>query len=200
MKNGLLIWNVVLTVIAGYLLITHFGSKKTGAAGGRHTGQDSAAVKNEFRIAYFEMDSVEANFEMVKDIKSEIGKKEDAINIELDRLGKEHQNKLMFYQNKQKEMTQQEYESAALDLRKSEQNIANRKQALDQEYSDFAMRKMKDIKLKIEEFVREYNKTKNYSYIVAEEPGFFYFKDTVYNITADVIKGLNAIYKTDKKN
>ena len=28
MKNGLLIWNAVLTLVAGYLLFTHFTSKK----------------------------------------------------------------------------------------------------------------------------------------------------------------------------
>jgi outer membrane protein len=58
---------------------------------------------------------------------------------------------------------------------------------------------MKDIKSKIEEFVKEYNETRNYSYIVAEEPGFFYYKDSIYNITSDVIKGLNGKYKPSKK-
>ena len=28
MKNGLLIWNVVLTLVAGYLLFTHFTGKE----------------------------------------------------------------------------------------------------------------------------------------------------------------------------
>ena len=58
---------------------------------------------------------------------------------------------------------------------------------------------MKEIKQKIEDFVKDYNVSKNYSYIVAEEPGLFYYKDSVYNITADVIRGLNDKYKTSKK-
>ena len=67
-----------------------------------------------------------------------------------------------------------------------------RKQNLDQEYSEFTVKKMKDIKGRIEEFLKEYNKNKQYSYIVSYEQGLFYYKDSVYNITNDVIKGLNA--------
>ncbi|MEI9908824.1 MAG: OmpH family outer membrane protein [Bacteroidota bacterium] len=54
------------------------------------------------------------------------------------------------------------------------------------------------LKTKIEEFLKEYNKTKNYSYIIVYEQGLFYYKDTAYNITADVIKGLNEMYKSKK--
>ena len=60
------------------------------------------------------------------------------------------------------------------------------------------MRRMKDVKTKIENFLKEYNKTKNYSYIVSYEQGLFYYKDTAYNITSDVIRGLNEMYKSKK--
>jgi outer membrane protein len=57
------------------------------------------------------------------------------------------------------------------------------------------MRKMKDVKNKIEEYLKTYNNEKGYSYIFAYEPGLFYYRDTMYDITNDVIKGLNDIYK-----
>jgi outer membrane protein len=199
MKNGLLIWNVLLTIAAGYLLITHLGSKKGDLPVSKMTSKDTIGMAKDFRIAYFEMDSVETHFELVKEVTSEVNKKEEAMNSELDRLGREYQNKLVFYQNKQKEMTQPEYEAAAMDLKKFEQNITARKQTLEQEYIDFNTRSKKAIISKIEEFIKQYNATKNYTYIIAEEPGLFYYKDTVYNITSDVVKGLNAAHKTAKK-
>lgn len=200
MKNGLLVWNVLLTVVAGYLLITHLGSKKGTSSAATKANRDTAEARQDFRIAYFEMDSVEAHFEMVKEVTSEVNKKEEAMNGELDRLGREYQNKLVFYQNKQKEMTQPEYEAAAMDLKKFEQTITSRKQTLEQEYMEFNTRNKKAIISRIEEFIKEYNATRNYTYIIAEEPGLFYYKDTIYNITADVVKGLNAAHKTAKKN
>jgi outer membrane protein len=199
MKNGLLIWNVLLTIAAGYLLIAHLGSKKGTSPVSKGTSKDTVGMKD-VRIAYFEMDSVETHFEMVKEVTNEVNKKEEAMNSELDRLGREYQNKLVFYQNKQKEMTQPEYEAAAMDLKKFEQAITTRKQALEQEYVDFNTRSKKAIISKIEEFIKEYNATRNYTYIIAEEPGLFYYKDTAYNITADVVKGLNAAHKPAKKN
>jgi len=38
------------------------------------------------------------------------------------------------------------------------------------------------VKKAIEDFLAEYNKTRNYSYIVSYEQGLFYFKDTADNI------------------
>jgi outer membrane protein len=201
MKNGLLIWNVLLTVVAGYLLITQLGSKKNAGSGSiKSAGGDSAQMRMDFRIAYFEMDSVEAHFEMVKEVKAEITKKEESSNIEMDRAGKNYQSKLAFYQNKQKDMTQAEYEAAAMELKKMEQDLGTLKGRLDQDYSEFAMRKGKEVKTTIEDFLREYNKTRNYAYIVSYEQGLFYYRDSAYNITADVIKGLNEAHKTAKKN
>ena len=201
MKNGLLVWNVVLTVIAGYLLISHFGSgKKTRTEEPKYKVNDTIQSSGkEFRLAYFEMDSLEAHYDMVKDIKNEVSRKEESMNNELDRLGREYQNKYSYYQGKQNEMTKPELENAMMELRRMESNINARKSALEQEYAKFSLESTKAIKTRIEDFIREYNRTRNYSYIIAEEPGFFYFKDTTQNITTEVLKGLNDGYKASKK-
>ena len=200
MKNGLLVLNIILTIAVGYLLYAQLSSKKTGSSVDRPVAKDSSANNNSFRIAYFEMDSVEANFSMVKDVKAELNKKEESINTELDRMDKSYREKVNGYQQKAKtqSMTQVQSEMATQELMSTQEQMKNQKQALDQEYNDFMMRRMKDVKTKIEEFLKEYNKSKNYSYIVSYEQGLFYYKDTAYNITSDVIKGLNEMYKSKK--
>jgi outer membrane protein len=200
MKYGLLIWNVILSLVAGYLLITHFGSKKNkaGVAGNVHSDTSS---QSQFRMAYFEMDSVASGVELVKELKSEMVKKEDEINNEMDRLGKSLQQRYNYYQNKATAgtLTQTESDAASQEMKALDDQMKNRRQQLDQEYNDFTVRRQNDIKLKIEEFFKKYNETKKYSYIVSYEQGLFYFKDTAYNITADVVKGLNEMYKTKTK-
>jgi outer membrane protein len=197
MKNGLLVWNVLLTVVAGYLLFTHLNKKNNSAARSKNTGKDSLSVYTPFRIAYFEMDSVENHFNMVKDVKAEITKKDEEYTNSLSQLEYTYQNKIREYQQKEKSgtMVQADYEKAQVDLRQLEERLKNKKQELDQQYQDFVMRRNLSVKKKIEDFLTEYNKTKDYSYIVAYEQGLFYYKDTVYNITGDVIKGLNEQYK-----
>jgi outer membrane protein len=200
MKNGLLIWNVVLTAIAGYLLFVHFNSKQGSVSGNKYGAKDSFAPDNSFRMAYFEMDSIENNFQIVKDVKAEMNKKEDQINNELNKLGKNIQQRYNYYQTQAQsgKMSQQQSDAASVELKTMDDQLKNRKQILDNDYNDFVTRKMKDIKTKIEDFLKEYNRNKNYAYIVSYEQGLFYYRDTVYNITADVIKGLNEMYKNKK--
>ena len=77
--------------------------------------------------------------------------------------------------------------------------MKNRRSLLDKEYNDFVTRRMQEVKSKIEDFLKEYNRDKGYSYIISYEPGLFYLKDTIYNITRDVVKGLNELYGKKKK-
>lgn len=200
MKNGLFIWNVLLSLVAGFLLIMHFSSGKGKKEGMKKSGSDSTMSNGQFKIAYFEMDSVAANFDMVKEVKDELSKKEQAINEEVDRLTKNLQQKFNYYQNQAQSgsLTEAQSQVASEEMKKLDEQLKSRKQQLDQEYSDFMVRRQNDIKTKIEGFLKEYNQKKEYSYIVSYEQGLFYYRDTAYNITADVVKGLNELYKPKK--
>ncbi|MES1197954.1 MAG: OmpH family outer membrane protein [Chitinophagaceae bacterium] len=200
MKKGLLVLNGLLVIAVAYLLYSQLSSTKNGNLSSASVEKGNPQASTSFRIAYFEMDSVEANYKMVKDVKAELSKKEETINTELDRMDKTYRDKVNDYQQKARDqaMTQVQSEMATQDLMSTQDQMKNRKQSLDQEYNDFMVRRMRDVKTKIEEFLKEYNKSKQYSYIVSYEQGLFYYKDTIYNITADVIKGLNEMYKPPK--
>ncbi len=200
MKNGLLIWNVLLTAVAGYLLVSHFSSGKGTDSKVKDDPKDSVQHPAEFRMAYFEMDSLEANYEMVKQVMAELNAKELEITNEMERLGKDIQQKLAYYQNLAAggNLSQAQSDEANRIVKGMDENMRARKAQLDQEYYTLNNRKQNEIKGKIETFLKEYNKTRGYSYIIAYEQGLFYYKDSAYNITADVVKGLNAEYKTSK--
>jgi outer membrane protein len=179
----------------------YFSSKKNTSAHSINNTADSVKHKNQFRIAYFEMDSVEANFEMVKLVMAELNAKEQEITNEMDRLGKEIQQKYNYYQNLASggNLSQQQSETASQEMKMLDEKMRNRKQQLDQSYYDLKNKRQNEIKTKIEAFLKEYNKDQRYSYIISYEQGLFYYKDTTYNITADLVKGLNALYKAEKK-
>ncbi|HEX6181547.1 MAG TPA: OmpH family outer membrane protein [Chitinophagaceae bacterium] len=203
MKNGLLIWNILLTLIVGYLLIVQFSGKKTvKVASERVSASDSTMSGKGFTIAFFEMDSVDANFKLVRDLKAELARKEDAIKNELETLGRNFQQRRNYFQTKLEggTMTQAEIDEARMELQNMDAQYTNRKEKLNQDYLEFANRGQNDLKRKIEEFVKEYNANRRYSFIIAEEPGLFYYKDSIYNITSDVINGLNDKYKSSKKD
>jgi outer membrane protein len=200
MNKVLLGVNVILLVAVGYLLYVHFSPGKKTTLSGHADSKSNATGDSSFKIAYFEIDSIDANFELVKDIRNEISKKQMSINLELDRLDKSYRDKYNTYQGQASSMTQTQSEQATNDLLTTQEKMKNRKQELDKDYNDFVTRRMQEVKTKIEEFLKDYNKEKGYSYIISYEPGLFYYKDTVYNITNDVVKGLNALYGKNKKN
>ena len=96
MKNGLIIWNVVLTLVAGYLLFNQFSSKKSNSSGIKNSVTDSVVDNGNFRIAYFEMDSLANNFDMVKEVKAELSKKEAENTAEIEKMAKGLQEKYLF--------------------------------------------------------------------------------------------------------
>ena len=78
MNRGLLVSNIILFVLVGILFYVHFSSGKKPEIKAA-VSKGAAVPEKEFKIAYFEMDSLENSFSMVKDVKSELGRKEDAI-------------------------------------------------------------------------------------------------------------------------
>jgi len=197
MNRGLLILNLLLLVAVAVLFYLHFSTGKTANVK-TSAAKPSATSETECRIAYFEMDSIENSFTEVKDVKNELGREEDRINSEMASLEKKYRDKIAQYQSQASTMTQVQSEMANRDVLQMQETMKGKKQELDSRYQDLYMRKMRDVKSKIEDFLKEYNNQKGYSYIVAYEPGLFYYKDTAYNITPDVIKGLNKRYEKKK--
>jgi outer membrane protein len=197
MKNAAVILNAVLLVAVGVLFYLHFFSEKKGATSVVKGTSQADTSSGNFRIAYFELDSITNSFAMVKDVKNELSKEEERINMEMTRLQKRYNDKLSFYQ-KQGEMSQVQSEEASREMMKLQDQIRNAKQNLDQKFQDNYMRKMQEVRTEIEKFLKEYNKTKGYTYILANEPQIIYFRDTAYDVTADLIKGLNEQYSKKK--
>ena len=190
----------MLSLAAVFLVISHFSSGRNKKSGDKVPGTKQEG-NNQFRIAYFEMDSVAANFELVKDVKLELSKKEEGVTREMERLGKNIQQKYAYYQNMAEAgtLSQADSEKAGQEIKKLDDDMKIKKQQLDQEYFDLRTRLETDIKNKIEEFCVDLNKDQKYNYIISYEQGLFFYKDTTYNITKELVKGLNEKYKPVKK-
>jgi outer membrane protein len=198
MKNGLLVWNVLLTIGIGVLLVMQFSGKTKTATTDKPVAGDTTIANKDFRIAYFDMDSVEVNYEKVKEVKKKIADKENNINAELERMSNNFKKEYMRLGNEvQTGKTTQA--AAEQQLKTMDDQLKNRKAVLDQEYQELVMTTTKEMRNTIGEYLKEYNKGKGYSYIIVNEPGLFYYRDTVYNITAEVVKGLNE-YGKKKSN
>jgi outer membrane protein len=196
MKNTALIFNAVLLILVGVLFYWHFSSKKETTPRVESMQNNSSASNTGFRIGYFEWDSVTNNFELFKALRDTINQKEENNERRKMSLRQQYQNRYKSYA--QKQMSQTESEIASQDMKNMEASISTEMQRMDQDLSDYTVRKQKDIKSNIEDFLKEYTKTNKYAFIFANEPGLIFYRDTVYNITSDLIKGLNEKFPKKK--
>ena len=193
MKNFTLGINIVLAVAVAVLFYLHFSSKKPVKSASGNTVSASG-----FKIAYFEMDSVQNQFEYFKEVRTTLNSKDQELGRELAQLENSFRNKYQDLQKNGASLSQAEVASRQQELVEMDKNLKSRKQVMDQEMQDETVKKLQDVKKKIEDYLKDYNKDKGYSYIFASSPDLIYLKDTVYNITGDVLKGLNELYKKKK--
>ena len=198
MKNFSLILNVVLLLLVGYLYVDKFSpSKKPSVATDQHCKDSSTHHGN--KLAYIDLDSLQGNYEYYKILKADFEKKQAASNNEVTELQKRYQARAMQLQQKGATMNQQEQEAAMKEINQMQQGLQAKKQSLDNDLFNANSKMKGDILARIQNFLKEYNKDGRYDYVFSYEPGLMFYKDSALNITPDVIKGLNEIYKKDKK-
>ena len=197
MKQLFIALNIVLLILVAILFYLHFDAKNklAKATASQQKAPSSTATAQSIQIAYFEMDSVQANYDYFKDVISQLKKKENAMNAELAGLEKNYQQRVSTWQQKGKTMSEIEMNAAQQENTQMQQNYQLRKQALEEGYTRQSIEFKKTIKDKIEDYLHDYNKNKNYTYILSYEPEFIYYRDTTLNITKDLVSGLNADYK-----
>lgn len=194
MKNINTILNVVLAVAVAVLFYLHFSPRKEKSKTAMNPNCAKGCV-----IAYFEMDSIQNHFDYYKQIIEDLQKKEKEIRVALDLKKNANLSKLKEYQGRGSSMTQDQMAVAQQDLQNRDRQYQLDEQAEASKLTDETRTKLLDVKKKIEDFLKEYNKDKTYSFILSNSSDLIYYKDSSYNITNDIVKGLNDLYKVKKK-
>lgn len=195
MKNFTLGLNIVLGIAVAVLFYLHFGSPTTSNIS--TVGTKSVPTGN-FKIAYFETDSIQNQFEYFKEISSELQAKDHANAKILGDMKNTFGTKYQELQKVGASLSQAELASKQQELMQMEKAFQGKEKMMGDEMQDEQFRKMQDVKKKIEEYLKVYNKDKGYAFVFSSSTDLMYFKDSSYNITQDVVKGLNALYKKKK--
>lgn len=201
MKNLNTVLNVVALVGIAVLFFLYFKGAPVGTSRTTTAGKDSNKVANApGSIAYFEMDTVEQHYNYIKDITEELKLKEQAVSNELNATKKNYMTRIQQLQSQAATMNQQQGDAAQAEINQMQQDIQQKEGRLSQELQEHKFKLMQDIQKKIEDFLKTYNQDKKYAYILSHQTGdFIYYKDSLNNITDDVVKGLNDGYKKPEK-
>ena len=195
MKNFTIGLNIVLVLAVGVLFYLHF-------SGGKQNTSFSAASKavptGNFQIAYFDSDSIQSQFEYFIEIRTELQAKDQANAKQLGDMKNIFAGKYQELQKAAPSLSQAELANKQQELMQMEKAFQGKEKMMSDEMQDEQFKKLQDVKKKIEDYLKEYNKDKGYAFIFSSSPDLMYLKDSLYNITPDVVKGLNALYKKKK--
>ncbi len=160
--------------------------------------QAAQASATGLKIAYVEIDTLMAQYNFCKDYTLLMNKKGE--NIRATLAGKERalQAKAAEMQKKYESnqfTTKEQVEQAQMALAKQQQDL----QALNERLSnDFAAEQLKynnEMRDSIQAFLTEYNRTKKFDYIISKAGDNILVANAKYDITKDVVNGLNKRYK-----
>lgn len=192
MKNSSLYINVTLAVAIAVLFYLHFSSKKATAP---VSSSNAAVAAGNFKIGYFEMDSIENHYEYFKEVRNTLRGKEQDNGRQLAEMKNTFAAKYQELQKSAQGMSQAELAGKQQELMQMEKTFQNKEQMLNQDLQNESFKRLQEVKKKIEDYLKDYNKDKGFSYIMTNAPDLIYLKDTAYNITSDLIVGLNSQYK-----
>jgi outer membrane protein len=193
----------VVTAAVAALFVLHF----TGGKNSKPKATDSKAVKDpgdsvkHIRVAYVDLDSIQKYYEFFKlknnEIEADKQRMENQIQGELNKL----ENDRVAFLKKGQSITQQEAEAFQQEYQTRYQQIGQRQQTMQSQHLDRQAKAIDDIQKRINEYLKIFNANKKYDFIFSTQEGnpTLYYKDTTFNITNDVVKGLNEEYKKTKK-
>ena len=191
MKSTTSLINGILAAAIVVLFVLHFTNASTPST--------AVSVKNaNAQIAYFEIDSIQNNYELFKEVKAALQSKDQQNTTTLTALKNEYIAKYQDLQKYGQSLSPVDVSNRQQELVKTEKNYAAKEQQFAAEMQEESYKRLQEVKKKIEEYLAAYNKDKKFAYIISNNPDLIYYKDTANDITADIIKGLNEAYKNKK--
>lgn len=195
MKNLSLILNVVLLAAVIFLYVKVFsGNKKTETSAVTAPADTHTLLLDSAPIAYIDLDSLNEKINFIKTQREELEGEQKSIETEWQNGYRGLENKKNEFLKRGNSITQQEAEKFQEELSTQQQQIDGRKQTLSQNLSEKSYKLMDNIQKKLKAFLNTYNKDKKYQYILTTGTGqdYMLYKDSSFNITNDVIRGMNA--------
>lgn len=194
MKRSNYLVNGIVAVIAIFMFVQCAGNSGQSAL----VGVSGEAGTANMKIAFVEIDTLLLKYNFWNDVNEEMIKREENVRATLTEQGRTLEKEAQEFQRKyetnafvSQERAQQEYAR----INKKQQDL----QALQTRLTDELMKEQNKNNLivrdSINSFLKEYNKDKRYSMIISNT-GFdnLLYADPIYNITQEIIDGLNARY------
>jgi outer membrane protein len=154
----------------------------------------------ELKIAYVEVDSLMTQYTFCKEQSELLEKKSQNIQNTLNQKGQSLQAAAMKFQQdvQNNKYTQQQAEAVQASLQKQQSDLQNLQQRLGAEFQAETEKFNVALRDSLNHYLAQYNKAKKYTLILTKQGDNILYADKSFDITNDVIAGLNKAYKPSK--
>lgn len=188
--------------IAMGFLFTQCNENKGNTQNTATISQGTVATTTDLKIAYVEVDTLLSKYELCIEMNEAMVKKEENIRATLNQKGKDLEKEQQEFQYKYENnaFTQNRAQEEYNRLMKKAQDLDVLKGRLAEELAVESQKNNLQLRDSIESFLQEYNKEKKYSFIISNS-GYdnLLYADPAYNITQDIVSGLNKRYVKKQK-
>lgn len=157
----------------------------------------TAAANTEMKIAFIEVDSIMSQYKFCKEYSAILEKKGQNIQNTIASKGRSLQNAVAKFQQdiQNNKYTQQQAEAVQAGLQKQDADLRELQQRLGNEFQAETEKFNKALRDSIQHYLAVYNKDKKYALILSKAGDNILYADKAYDITNEVIAGLNKAYK-----
>jgi outer membrane protein len=151
-------------------------------------------------IAYFDIDSFQMSYDYYTQKKKELEAHQSAIENELSKDEQSLQNLYVSLQQKAETMTESEATEAQQQLMMKKDQLDQKKETLTNQLMEQTQKFNQELQESLVGYLKEYNADGRYAYIMpySKESPLLMYVNPAYDITGDVIKGMNEKYKNKK--
>jgi len=198
LKNLSLIISIIALLASGVLFYLHFSKSKAATpASVAKIAADSVAGK--MTMVYVNIDTLMAKYEHVKKIKSDLESKKKASEAQFTAKAEAFEKEYREYQEKGPGMSQELAQQTEQALTQKQQSLMQMKDELGTKLAESEVKENQSIQKDISNFLKRYNETHNYTYILATgNGGSVLLGDEKLDITNDIVDGLNKEYSAKK--
>jgi outer membrane protein len=200
-------WNVLLTALLAWSLLrgpgggaAHVADPAGDTAGiAVRTPMDTAALKDA-RIAYFIMDSIQNNYELVKESADRVRNEGQRLEGDLMKeMGKAEARARELAAKDHTYSTKAEVEADEREFQELQQRIQQMRASSQDKIDELQIRMLQRITQEIQAYLAEYNKAAGHDYIFSiQEEGQIWVGNAGLDITQAVVDGLNARHRAAK--
>ncbi len=163
----------------------------------------AATVPGSMKIAYVEIDSLLTKYKFWNDLNELMIQKEENIRTTLNEKAKDLDNDMREFQRKLENngfVSQERAEQERVRIVQKQQKLQELQEKLTNELQLENQKNSLQLRDSINSFLKIYNKDKGYSLIISNT-GFdnLLYADPTFNITDEIVEGLNARYTPAKK-